>query len=271
MVSHRLGTETIEAPVAADGRSRWAGGFRGSFVGAEGAARLVVAGVALYVVIDIALVFLRPRFSILHNAESDYGSRGSWAWLMDLNFLLRCFLSLAAVRAVVLVFKGSAVSRRLRLGLWLLAIWAVGSGLLAFFPDDPVGTRTQGSGRVHLALAFIAFAAILVGARVVSSAVRVLPRWQSPASPLTVLSWGAVIPLVLLGHAHFRVNSLGGLYEKIFLAVELVWLLVLVAPLLARRLPGGSVAGGSVAGAPVAGGPVAGGPVAGGPGQSPRL
>ena len=64
------------------------------------AARLALAGVVLYAVIDTALVFLRPQFSILHNAESDYGSSGPWAWLMDLNFLLRCALSLAVVGAV---------------------------------------------------------------------------------------------------------------------------------------------------------------------------
>jgi hypothetical protein len=37
--------------------------------------------------IDVALVFLRPHFSVLHNAESDYGSRGPYACLMDLKCL----------------------------------------------------------------------------------------------------------------------------------------------------------------------------------------
>jgi len=50
-------------------------------------------GVVLYAAIDTALVFLRPEFSILRNAESDYGSRGAWAWLMDLKFVLRCLLA----------------------------------------------------------------------------------------------------------------------------------------------------------------------------------
>jgi hypothetical protein len=64
------------------------------------------AGIALYVAIDVALVFLRPRLSVLHNAESDYGSRGRWAWVMDLNFALRCALSLAAVQALRLAVAG---------------------------------------------------------------------------------------------------------------------------------------------------------------------
>ena len=40
-------------------------------------ARLAIAGILVYVALDVALVFLRPQFSVLHNAESDYGSAGS--------------------------------------------------------------------------------------------------------------------------------------------------------------------------------------------------
>lgn len=208
---------------------------RGLSLDAASAARLVLAGVVLYAALDTALVFLRPQFSILHNAESDYGSHGSWAWVMDLNFLVRCFLSLAAVRAVTLVVTGSEKTRRLRLGLVLLVVWAIGSGLLAFFPDDPVGTRTHGSGSIHLALAFIAFLGVLIGARLVSNALRTHPRWRPLATPMAALSWGALIPLVLLGHSHFRVSSLGALYEKIFLGMELLWLVVLAVPIAIDR------------------------------------
>lgn len=58
-----------------------------------------VAGVAVYVAIDVALAFLRPDYSLLHNAESDYGV-GPWSWLMDVNFLLRCLTTLAIVAAM---------------------------------------------------------------------------------------------------------------------------------------------------------------------------
>ena len=57
-------------------------------------ARLTLAGVAVYVAIDVLLAFLRPGYSLIYNAESDYG-RGPWFWVMDINFLLRCALSLA--------------------------------------------------------------------------------------------------------------------------------------------------------------------------------
>ena len=184
------------------------------------AARLALAGVVLYAIIDTALVFLRPQLSILHNAESDYGSSGSWAWLMDVNFLLRCALSLAVVGAVSGV---AARGRAIQAALGLLIVWALGSGLLAFFPDDPVGSPVHTSGAIHLAIAFIAFLAVLVGTILGSIALQSQARWRPVAIPMAVLSWGAILPLLLLGRAGFRTNSLGGLYEKIFLGMELLW------------------------------------------------
>jgi hypothetical protein len=185
-----------------------------------------VAGILLYVAIDVALVFLRPELSVLHNAESDYGSHGHYAWLMDVNFVVRFAFSAAAVLAL-----GS----RIGAGRIPLLVWAVGSGLLAFFPDDPVGTPQHSAGKVHGALALIVFVAVVVGTLMGTRALRALPDWRTVARTLTVLSWGAVVPILLLGRTRFRAHSLGGLYEKVFLAVEIAWLLV--AALWAAKLP----------------------------------
>jgi len=209
------------------------------------AARLALAGIVLYAIIDVALVFLRPQFSILHNAESDYGSSGSWAWLMDLNFLLRGALSLAVVGAVSVA---AAKGRGLQAALGLLIVWALGSGLLAFFADDPAGTPLRTSGAVHLALAFVAFVAVLVGTILGSLALSGQPRWRRVATPMAVLSWGALVPFLLLGRAGFHPHSLGGLYEKISLAMELLWL-ALVAACVARGAGDSAV---SPSGPPVA-------------------
>jgi hypothetical membrane protein len=175
-------------------------------------AAFALAGIAVYVAIDVALVFLRPQFSVLHNAESDYGSRGAYAWVMDANFLLRCAFSLAVV---------ALLPERLRVSRALLVVWAVGSGLLAFFPDEPGGAAQTGSGKVHVALALVVFIAVIVGTRLASRALR--------DRTLVVLSWVAVVPLLLAGRTRFRPHALGGLYEKVFLAIELAWLAVAAA------------------------------------------
>src|SRR3984885_7068768 len=101
-----------------------------------------VIAVIVYVGVDVLLKFLRPHYSLLYNAESDYG-RGPWYWVMDLNFLLRCALSLALAGAL---YRAIRPDSRLRGGLALLTAWAVCSGLLAFFADDPKGTPLHASG-----------------------------------------------------------------------------------------------------------------------------
>ena len=175
-------------------------------------AAFALLGIAAYVAIDVLLVFLRPRFSVLHSAESDYGSRGAYAWVMDANFLLRCAFSVAVA---------ALLPSRLRVARALLVVWAVGSGLLAFFPDDPVGTAQTTSGKVHGALALIVFASVIVGTRLASRTLG--------SRLLVALSWVAIVPILLTAHTRFRAHSLGGLYEKVFLAIEIAWLAVVAA------------------------------------------
>jgi hypothetical membrane protein len=190
------------------------------------AAAAAVVGVAVYFAVDVLLVFLRPHLSVLHNAESDYGSAGKWGWMMNVNFILRCALSLAVVYALSRV----VTVPRIRPALWLLAVWGVCSGLLAFFPDDPVGTKTVGaSAKLHLLFAFVGFACVLIGTIWASRVLRRLDSWAPVSTVLQVLSWVAIVPILALGRVHLRPHSLGGLWEKIFLAVELVWLLIVAA------------------------------------------
>jgi len=195
----------------------------------RGAARvlgwLAVAGVVVYVGVDVLLRFLRPSYSLLYNAESDYG-RGPWYWVMDINFLLRCALSLAVIAALKRSPGHSAA--RLgdggRVGLALIAIWAVGSGLLAFFADNPAGTPVTASGLIHLVLGFIALFAAAAGTLLVSASLRSDPSWRPDANLLLVLSVAGAAAFLLLAAASGHKHLPSGLCERIFLGIELLWL-----------------------------------------------
>ena len=196
-------------------------------------ARLALAGVAVYVAIDVLLAFLRPGYSLIYNAESDYG-RGPWYWVMDLNFLLRCALSLAIAIALSRVLRPDG---RTRAGLALLVTWAVCSGLLAFFADDIEGTPQHGSGIVHLVLAFIAFTCVTIGAILISASLMSDPAWRPAAPILLGISIAGAIAFPVLGSAHKHSHAPGGLYERIFLGLELLWIVIAAIAIARRPLP----------------------------------
>ncbi len=175
----------------------------------------------LYVAIDVLLKFLRPHYSLIYNAESDYG-RGPYFWIMDLNFLLRCALSLGVVGALSAQMDSAGRARN-RQGLGLLVAWAVCSGLLAFFADDIEGQHVHGTGIVHLVLAFIAFTCVAIGTLVVSISLRAGLASRSLGWSLLVLSVLGLIAYLLLGAAAKQHPSPDGLYERIFLGLELSW------------------------------------------------
>jgi hypothetical membrane protein len=190
---------------------------------------LTIAGVIGYVAIDVLLKFLRPHYSLLYNAESDYG-RGPWFWIMDLNFLLRCALSLAIIAAVA---DALPASTRRRVGLILMAVWAVCSGLLAFFADDLEGQPVHGSGAIHLLLALIAFPCVAAATIVASTCFEPAQPPRLARSLLLTVSIAGGVAFGLLGAAFGHQHAPGGLYERIFLGLELLWIALAACFLLA--------------------------------------
>jgi hypothetical protein len=106
----------------------------------------------------------------------------------------------------------------------LLGIWAVCSGLLAFFADNPAGTPVTASGIVHLILAVIAFTAIVVGTILVSASLLADPGWRPAARILLALAIAGALGYLLLGTGHKYQHAPGGLYERIFLGLVLAWM-----------------------------------------------
>ena len=204
-----------------------------------------LGGVAVYAAIDVLLAFLRPGYSLIYNAESDYG-RGPWYWVMDANFLLRCALSLALVGALAQAARRDSApdadgraraghpdaDGRGRAGRILLVIWAACSGLLAFFADDIEGQPVHFSGGVHLLLAFIAFPCVAVGTILISSSLWNDQARRNVRAALLGVSIAGAAAFLLLGTAFGHKHAPGGLYERIFLGLELLWIALAAAGLI---------------------------------------
>ncbi|HLI07479.1 MAG TPA: DUF998 domain-containing protein [Ktedonobacteraceae bacterium] len=170
-----------------------------SLITTQGLALLSLAGVVLYIAIDVLLFFLRPDLSIVYRAESDYGN-GPWAWIMDINFLLRCALSLAAIFAFWYALPRTLLSQ---LAPGLLTLWAIASGILAFFPDDYEGTPPTTHGKIHLLAAALAFLCCLLATLLLTVVLVRLWRGQ-PIVAALIISWLiAAVSLLLLLKAGF--------------------------------------------------------------------
>lgn len=77
-------------------------------------------------------------------------------------------------------------------------------------------------GVVHLVLAFIAFTAIAIGAVLISASLMSDPAWRRAAPVMLGLSIAAVVAYLLLGGGLKHHHAPGGLYERIFLGLELL-------------------------------------------------
>ena len=80
------------------------------------------------------------------------------------------------------------------------------------------------SGGVHLVLAFIAFPCVAVGTILISSSLWSDPAWRSARAVLLCVSVAGAAAFLLLGAAFGHKHAPGGLYERIFLGLELFWI-----------------------------------------------
>ncbi len=98
------------------------------------------------------------------------------------------------------------------------------------------GQPLRASGIVHLVLAFIAFTCIAIGAILISASLVSDPAWRPAGAVLLAISIAGAVAYLLLGTVHKHHHAPGGLYERIFLGLELLWIAV-AAIAIVRRTP----------------------------------
>ena len=89
-------------------------------------ARLTIAGIVLYLILDVIAQLLPPHYSPIHQAESDLAV-GRYGYVMTINFVVRGFLSFALLFSLTHELPLRAHSR---FGQLALGIWATGAFLL---------------------------------------------------------------------------------------------------------------------------------------------
>ena len=186
-------------------------------------ALVTISGIVVYVVIDVIAQLLPPHYNAITQPESDLAI-GPYGFLMTINFAIRGLLSLALLIGLTRTLSKEG---RSEFGRVLLSIWTVGAFLLALFPTDLAGQKPTLHGLIHLLVAFIAFVSVAIGELLLSLRFAADERWQTVRNPTVTIAFVTLIALFLLFFGIFAgLNGIGGLLERVFLGLSLLWILV---------------------------------------------
>jgi hypothetical protein len=185
-------------------------------------AALAAAAVAAGTVSLVWVHFLPTGHRPTVDAVSDYGAGPYRAFYRTTVIAL----GLGALLLLIALASGTGVPSG---GLIWLGVYAVTRIAIAFFPTDLEGKPVTPVGRVHLALAAAAFAAIAFAAADLAPALRDEPGWGDLSGLIGALRWAVVITAVATLAARVVVPLrlvAFGLVERLLYAASIAFLLV---------------------------------------------
>jgi len=190
-------------------------------------ALIAIGGIVYFVVTVVVLHFLRPEYNPINHAVSNYAV-GPYGYLMTVAFYA---LALSVFSLAFGLTRSIALTNLSRVAVLLLCFASIGMVVMGIFPGDvhalhPPATIT---GVIHWTAAGLSFLSIMIAAFLLSSSFRTDVRWQACQHRCFVLALAMVGALLLYGI--LALVGWIGIGQRIYIAVCLLWLLVL-----ARRL-----------------------------------
>jgi hypothetical protein len=187
------------------------------------AAAAFLTGTVTLVWVDVLRTGHRP----VRDAVSDYGAGANRLFYT----VLVVSLGLGAVLLLVALERGTDVASG---GLIWLGVYAVSRIAIAFFPHDLEGKPVTARGRVHLALAAAAFAAVAFAAYDLSPELDDEPGWDGASGLIVALGWAVVVTAVatLVARVVLPVRRVAfGLVERLLYAASIAWLVAVAIEL----------------------------------------
>jgi len=186
-------------------------------------ALIAIGGMVYFVVAVVGLHFLRPEYNPINHAVSNYAV-GPYGYLMTAAFYV---LALSVFALALGLTRSIALTNLSRVAILLLCLASSGMVVLSIFPGDvhalhPPATIT---GVIHWTAASISFLSIMIAAFLLSSSFKSDERWQEFRRLCFILALAMVGALLLYGI--LALVGWIGIGQRIYIAVCLVWLLVL--------------------------------------------
>jgi hypothetical protein len=197
------------------------------------AARILLAGGAAVAfalgAAALAVLHLLPtRVDPIRDAVSDYG-RGPYRAYYVVQVVA---IGLGALLLTVVMAVGLTAGA---FGLLLLAAFGLCRIGIAAFPADIAGQPGTRRGRVHVALAAVAFTAIAIAAPLLSIELAAAASWRTVGAFLIALA--AAVPTALVAtYAAATLTRLRGIFgalERLFYVAAISWLMVVAVQIVA--------------------------------------
>jgi hypothetical protein len=176
----------------------------------------------------IALHLLPTGYNPRRDAVSDYGigRYRAWFWAQTLAG------GVAALTLAIALAETTPSIPTLVVVMLLIAV--IARLLIPLFPTDQNGSRFQTvPGTVHMILAVVIFAALIIAASEFGSAVEHRLAWHSVKGWLNVLPWvmtGAAVGTLVALRAP-RLRERFGLIERLFYVASIAWFFIVAIEL----------------------------------------
>jgi hypothetical protein len=183
---------------------------------------VAIAAIAYFVVIIVALHFLRPDLNPISRPTSEYAV-GAYGYLMTSAFFS---MSLASWALVIALYQGVPGPARSRIGLSLLGIWAVGVLIAMLFPIDLDGAPQTMAGTIHAINGPLTFLSLNLGVILVSWRFKHHTEWRPFYRLAVILSLLILLEFIAVPVAMATESGLAGLAQRIFLVTFVTWFVV---------------------------------------------
>jgi hypothetical protein len=183
---------------------------------------IALIGISYFVVVIVALHFLRDDLSPMSNPTSLYAV-GRYGFLMTTAFFS---MSVASFSLLIGLYKRISKPAQSRIGLILLGIWAVGVLVAMLFPLNPEGTEATTTSVIHRINGPLVFLSLSIGAILVSGSFRRDKNWRPFYGTALTLSFTMLLLFIITGINVALKSGFEGLCQRVFLVVFSTWFIL---------------------------------------------
>jgi hypothetical protein len=184
---------------------------------------IAIGGIVYFIVVVVVMHVLRPEYNPINHAVSNYAA-GPYGYLMTTAFFV---LAVSVFAMAFGLFRSIALTNLSRVAILLLCLASIGTAVMGIFPGDaralhPPATIT---GVIHWTAAALSFLSIMIAAFLLSNTFKTDERFQRFQRLCFILALAMVGALLLYGV--MALVGWIGIGQRIYLAVCLLWLIVL--------------------------------------------